>query len=117
MKEKGGVYITVRDEDKQEVIPIAEKFEQLGFDLYASPGTALTLNQNMIATNAVRKLSEKSPNVMDLLESGRIDYGISTCAKGRIPSRDSVRTVSYTQLRKGKNPPNHFTRELSFHGK
>ncbi|WP_040197891.1 carbamoyl-phosphate synthase large subunit [Candidatus Soleaferrea massiliensis] len=91
MKEKGGVYITVRDEDKQEVIPIAEKFEQLGFDLYASPGTALTLNQNMIATNAVRKLSEKSPNVMDLLESGRIDYVISTSAKGRIPARDSVR--------------------------
>lgn len=90
MKKKGGVMISVRDSDKQEIIPIAEKFRKLGFTLYATAGTALTLNQNMIATNAVRKLHEPEPNIMTLLESGKIDFVISTSAKGRIPQRDSV---------------------------
>jgi len=91
MKKTGGVLISVRDSDKQEILPIAEKFSDLGFTLYATAGTALTLNSHMIATNAVRKLSEPGPNIMDLLESGKIDYVISTSAKGRIPARDSVK--------------------------
>lgn len=91
LKKQGGVLITVRDSDKQEIIPIAEKLSDLGFDIYATAGTALTLNSNMIATNAVRKLGMPSPNIMDLLEKGKIDYVISTSAKGRIPARDSVK--------------------------
>jgi carbamoyl-phosphate synthase large subunit len=91
MKKTGGVMITVRDSDKQEMIGIAEKFAKLGFTLWATAGTAHTLNQNMIATNAVRKLHEPQPNIMTLLESGKIDYVISTSAKGRIPQRDSVK--------------------------
>ena len=91
LKKQGGVLITVRDSDKQEIIPIAEKLADLGFDIYATAGTALTLNSNMIATNAVRKLGMPSPNIMDLLEKGKIDYVISTSAKGRIPARDSVK--------------------------
>ena len=91
MKKDGGVLISVRDTDKQEILPIAESFSKLGFTLYATAGTALTLNNNMIATNAVRKLHEPEPNIMGLLESGRIDYVISTSAKGRIPQRDSVK--------------------------
>jgi carbamoyl-phosphate synthase large subunit len=91
MKKHGGVLLSVRDTDKQEIIPIAESFSKLGFTLYATAGTALTLNNNMIATNAVRKLHEPEPNIMTLLESGKIDYVISTSAKGRIPQRDSVK--------------------------
>ena len=91
IKHKGGVLITVRNQDKQEIIPIAQKFSDAGFDLYATAGTANVLNKNMIATNAVRKIGEGEPNIVTLLESGKIDYCISTSAKGRQPTRDSVK--------------------------
>ena len=91
LKKTGGVLISVRNSDKQEIISIADKFSNLGFDIYATAGTAHLLNSNMIATNSVRKLSEAEPNIMNLLESGKIDYVISTSAKGRMPARDSVK--------------------------
>lgn len=92
MKKKGGVFITVRDTDKQEIIAVADKFSQMGFELYATAGTANTLNKNMIAANVVRKISEDpANNPLTLLDSGKIDYVISTSAKGRIPARDSVK--------------------------
>lgn len=91
MKKDGGVLITVRDTDKQEIVYVAEKFEQLGFDIYATGGTASVLNRNMVAANVVRKASEEKPNVMTLLDSGKVNYVISTSAKGRIPAFDSVK--------------------------
>ncbi len=90
-KQGGGVLITVRDTDKQEIIYTAEKFDRLGFDIYATSGTASLLNKNMVAANVVRRASEEKPNVMTLLDSGKIDYVISTSAKGRIPAFDSVK--------------------------
>ncbi len=90
-KTGGGVLITVRETDKQEILYVAEKFERLGFTIYATSGTASILNKNMIAANVVRKASEDGPNVMDLLDSGKIDYVISTSAKGRLPALDSVK--------------------------
>lgn len=92
LKREGGVLISVRDQDKQEIISIADKFSQMGFELYGTSGTASTLNKNMIATNLVNKISEKTePNVLSLLESGKIHYVISTSEKGRLPARDSVK--------------------------
>lgn len=91
LKREGGVLLSVRDSEKREIIRIADKFSRMGFDLYATSGTASYLNRNMIATNTVRKISEGSPNTIDLLESGKIHYMISTSAKGRMPARDSVR--------------------------
>ena len=90
MKRGGGVLLSVRSSDQQEIIPIAEKFERIGFTLYATPGTALNLNRHMVACNSVRKIGEGKPDVMDLIESGKIDYVISTSAKGRDPHRQSV---------------------------
>ena len=89
-EKKGGVLITVRDSDKQEIIPIAEKFEALGFTIYATSGTALTLNSNMVAANTVRKLEEGTPNILDLFEEDKIDYVISTSSKGRKPMEHAV---------------------------
>ncbi|MCM1022705.1 MAG: carbamoyl-phosphate synthase large subunit [Prevotella sp.] len=90
-KTGGGVLITVRDTDKQEILYVAEKFEHLGFDIYATSGTASMLNRNMVAANVVKRASEEKPNVMTLLDSGKVDYVISTSAKGRIPAFDSVK--------------------------
>lgn len=91
LKKEGGVLISVRDTDKQEIIPIADKLARMGFELYGTSGTANVLNHNMIATNLVRKISEGEPNTISLLESGKIHYMISTSEKGRLPARDSVK--------------------------
>lgn len=90
--DKGGVLISVRDSDKNDVIEIASRFEALGFKIYATGGTASVLNRNMIAANHVYRIHEyKEPNVITLLESGEISYVISTSETGRKPSLDSVR--------------------------
>ena len=76
--------ISVRDTDKQEIIPIADRAgSRMGFELYGTSGTANVLNHNMIATNLVRKISEGEPNTITLLESGKIHYMISTSEKGQ----------------------------------
>jgi carbamoyl-phosphate synthase large subunit len=90
MKKKGGVLLTVRNSDKQELIPVASRLSDMGFELYATPGTAHVLNSNMIATNAVRTMNSPEPNVLSLLESGKIDYVISTSKHGRQPHFDGV---------------------------
>ncbi len=90
--DKGGVLISVKDSDKNDVIEIASRFEELGFKIYATGGTASVLNRNMIAANHVYRISEnKEPNVISMLESGEIQYVISTSETGRKPSLDSVR--------------------------
>lgn len=91
VKKKGGLLITVRDADKQGGITVADKFAQLGFTLYATAGTAKILNENCVATNAVRKIHEVSPNIFDLLSTNKIDYVISTSTRGKQSSRDDVR--------------------------
>lgn len=91
IKRNGGVFITVRDNDKPEIIKIADKFASLGFDIYATAGTAKLLNSNFIPANAVKKIHEGQPNTLDLLESGKIDYVISTSEKGRMPQYDDVK--------------------------
>ncbi|MPM75150.1 Carbamoyl-phosphate synthase large chain [bioreactor metagenome] len=95
LEERGGVLISVRDTDKPEITKIAEKFERLGFALYATPGTALALNKEMVATNSVRPMQEASPNVIDLIDSGKIHYVISTSKGGANP-----KTSQSVQLRR-----------------
>ncbi len=91
MKRQGGIFFTIRDSDKKELLPLAKKFLELGFDIYATAGTARLLNQNMIAANLIKKIGEADYNTLTLIESGKIDYVISTSAKGRKPARDSVK--------------------------
>ncbi|MCI6720953.1 MAG: carbamoyl-phosphate synthase large subunit, partial [Clostridiales bacterium] len=92
-KKTGNVVISVRPADKQEAIPIAEKFEKLGYELYATRGTANTLNRAMVATNAVYNAFEpdKHPNILDMIENGEVDYVLSTSVKGRHPELASVK--------------------------
>ena len=73
------------------MVPIADRFASMGFEIYATAGTANVLNKNMIAANAVRKVEEPEPNIMTLIESGKIDYVISTCTHGRQPETDGLK--------------------------
>ena len=94
MFSEGGVLFTVRNNDKPEIIEIAERFERLGFKLYATGGTAGVLNRNMVAANFAFKINEEpnhERNVISLIESGKIQYVISTSETGRKPALDSVK--------------------------
>lgn len=91
IKQNGGVLLSVRDQDKEEVADIAVRLEKLGFRLYGTKGTASYYNQKGLHVEAVNKISEGGYTVLDLLESGNIDYVISTSAKGRQPAREGVR--------------------------
>ena len=92
MKKDGGVFITVRDSDKNEIAEIAKKYADLGFTLYATKGTAKVLAEAGIQAIPVNKIHEDDHNnTIELIESGKIQYVISTSSKGRIPTRDSVK--------------------------
>jgi len=86
-----GILFTVRDTDKPEILDLADGFERLGYTLYATGKTALYLNQHAIATNSVKKLNEGSPNIIELMEQGKIKMIINTPTKGRDARRDGFR--------------------------
>ncbi len=82
IKHEGGVLMSVRDKDKEEIFPIAQKLEKMGFKLYGTKGTAAYFNNYGLHVEPVNKISEPgADNVLDLLESGKVDYVISTSSK------------------------------------
>ncbi|MDR2421298.1 MAG: carbamoyl-phosphate synthase large subunit [Oscillospiraceae bacterium] len=92
MHRSGGVFITVRDQDKPEIAPIARKFAQLGFELYATEGTAAELRRTGLDVRTVRKIRQSPEhNTMSVIESGKLSYIVSTSEKGRDPASDDVK--------------------------
>ncbi len=91
MTNEGGIFITVRDVDKGEIGDIAKKFDKLGFKLYSTSGTAKVLQKYGLECEIVPKINEDDYNPLTLMESGVVNYVISTSSKGRIPTRDSVK--------------------------
>ena len=74
--------ITVKDEDQQEVVPIARRFEALGYRIYATRGTAKVLKENGIKAIRTNKLEQPAPNLMDLILGHKIDVVIDTPPQG-----------------------------------
>ena len=91
MYKEGGVFISVRKSDKGEIAPIAKKFDAIGFKLYATEGNAEVLKNAGLKVTVVDKIHESPNNAMHLIESGLVNYIISTSTKGRNPQRDSVK--------------------------
>ena len=91
MYKSGGVFITVRKSDRHEIVDLAKKFDSLGFKLYATDGNAETLREAGLEAEVVMKIHEGENNGIRLLESGKVQYIVSTSAKGRLPARDSVK--------------------------
>ena len=91
MNKKGGIFISVRNQDKADIIHVARKFAKLGFVIFATEGTALKLRSVGIDAYPVGKIHESDNNALRLIENGKVDYVISTSTKGRDPERDSVK--------------------------
>ena len=90
-KETGAVFLTVADNDKQELIPIAAVLDYLGYDIYATHGTANVLNFNFVAANTISKLSKDPNNIQGLFESGRLKLILNTPTRGRRAERDGFK--------------------------
>ncbi|HEY4237550.1 MAG TPA: carbamoyl-phosphate synthase large subunit [Gaiellaceae bacterium] len=97
----GSIFISIREPDHQQAVPIAATLVGLGFELYATEGTAATLAAAGIAVEPVRKLSEAAdgePTVVDLIRRGRCDLVINT-PEGRNARSDgyAIREAALTK--------------------
>ena len=90
-KKGGRIIITVKDEDKGEIIAIARGFEEMGVELYATAGTCRTLTEAGIACKSVNRVSQAHPNILDMIASGTVDLIINTPTRGRKHDSDGFR--------------------------
>ncbi|MBJ7574111.1 carbamoyl-phosphate synthase large subunit [Luteimonas sp. MC1828] len=86
--EAGKAFLSVRDPDKQRVLPVAQALLERGFSLVATRGTAQWLQQNGLACDVVNKVIEGRPHVVDLIKNGEIAYIVNT-TEGRQAISDS----------------------------
>lgn len=87
----GSVVVTVADKDKDEAIEILKGFYRLGYKIIATGGTAEAIAQAGLPVTTVNKLSEGSPNILDLIRSGDAQFVVNTLTKGKTPERDGFR--------------------------
>ena len=74
----GSVFISVNDSDKIKAITLARDFKELGFDIFATEGTAKLFSENGIGTNLIFKVGEGRPNVVDAIKNGEVQLVINT---------------------------------------
>ncbi len=74
--------MTVKDADKEEAVGVAKRFEALGYKIYATRSTAKYLQEHGVHALRVNKISQESPNVMDLILGHKIDLVIDTPTQG-----------------------------------
>ena len=85
----GKVFISVKDTDKEAVIPVAREFVKLGFEIISTSGTAEALTRSKIKITKVFKVNEGRPNVLDRIKNGDINFIINT-PSGKIPREHEV---------------------------
>ncbi|MBP3964279.1 carbamoyl-phosphate synthase large subunit [Paenibacillus lignilyticus] len=87
----GSIIATVADKDKPEAIEILRGFYELGYNIVATGGTATALEEAGLRVQTVNKLSEGSPNILDLIRDGKAHFVVNTLTKGKTPERDGFR--------------------------
>lgn len=96
------VIITVNDADKGEAILIGKRFENLGYEVYATRSTAKVLKERGVNAIKVNKLNQESPTVIDLLLEHKIDVVVDTPTQGRDKNRDGF-LIRRTSIETGVN--------------
>src|SRR5262249_50884749 len=81
---RGRVFVSVKDADKEAIIPVAREFLKLGFEIVSTSGTAEALTKAKIKVTKVFKIHEGRPNVLDRIKNGDINFIINT-PSGKIP--------------------------------
>ncbi|MCL2228846.1 MAG: carbamoyl-phosphate synthase large subunit [Firmicutes bacterium] len=92
LSESGGVFISVKQSDRESIEHVAWKFSKAGFTLFGTKGTADYLCDKGLKVTIVDKISQNpKSNILSLMDENKIAYIVSTSKKGRDPERDSVR--------------------------
>ena len=74
----GTIFVTIADKDKEEALPLIQRFYQLGFNIEATKGTAKFLKEHGIRTRVKKKISEGSDEILESLRRGHVSYVINT---------------------------------------
>ncbi len=93
----GGVYLTVRNEDKQGLIPIAQELVDLGFNLFATPGTCDTLRQAGVPVSVAYRIADKNhPDALDLMHKGEVSFivNVPTVSGGAVRDGNMMRRLA-----------------------
>lgn len=88
---EGSILMTVADLDKKEAVELAKGFEDLGYIVTATSGTAKYLIENGVNVRVATKVSEGTPNILDDIKAGRINMVINTSNHGRDAERDGFK--------------------------
>lgn len=86
--EAGSIVATIADKDKEEAIPLLAELADMGFNIIATEGTARALSQKGVKVQTVKKIKEGSPNIVDLIREGKVDFVVNTLTHGRKPYSD-----------------------------
>ncbi len=90
----GGVFISLRDEDKLPAVKYAKKLAKMGFEIYATRGTSSCLYDAGIKTNAVFRISRGRPNLLDLVKERKISWIVNTTENGAEAMVDEIQSRS-----------------------
>ncbi len=96
---KGSVFVSVRDADKPDLVPLARQLLHLGYELYATLGTSTALWEAGLHTRAVFRISKGRPNAIDLVETQSVGWMVSTPTSGADPMWDEVRMRAHATIR------------------
>jgi hypothetical protein len=80
--------MTIRESEQEEAVEIARRFIAVGYQIFATRGTARTLNAHGVKAYEIRKLEQESPNILDLVLGHQIDLIVDIPAQGAERSHD-----------------------------
>ena len=95
----GNVFLSVRDADKADVVPLAKGLVDLGFTIYATVGTSTVLRENGVNSRALFRISDGRPSVVDMIEEKNVGWIISTPSSGASPRIDEVKMRAHAVIR------------------
>ncbi|WP_175614802.1 carbamoyl-phosphate synthase large subunit [Piscibacillus halophilus] len=87
---EGAVLLTVADQDKSEMQAIASRFHAIGFELFATEGSANAIESMGIPVQKVNKIGSQN-NLLELIESGKVQFVINTLSRGKQPHTDGFK--------------------------
>ena len=95
---QGGIVLSVRDEDKADVVLLAKTLDKLGYEIWATRGTSTLLWNAGIESNALYKIPLGSPNALDLIRLGKVKWIVNTREDGEMSAHDSLKIRSAATL-------------------
>ena len=94
---EGGAYLTVRNDDKERLVPIAQNLVELGFTIYATPGTCDVLRANNVPATAAYRIADKMhPDALDLMREGKVSFivNVPTVSGGAVRDGNMMRRLA-----------------------